>query len=61
MPATSQLDRLISITTMTVLPCSKVVTERLRSFVFGMGALHELWSAAVCRATAERPTISSAA
>jgi hypothetical protein len=40
------------------LPCLKGVTERLRSFVFSMGASMN-WSAAVCRAAAERPIVSS--
>ncbi|MDQ6704044.1 MAG: hypothetical protein M3Z96_13645 [Pseudomonadota bacterium] len=36
-PATSQLDRLISRTAISVLFCSKAMPDRLRSFGFGMG------------------------
>ena len=45
MPATSQLDRLISMTAISVLSGSRGVRHRLRSFNFCMGVLHRFTSA----------------
>ena len=45
MPATSQLDRLISMTAISVLSGSRGVRHRLRSFNFYMGVLHPFTSA----------------
>jgi hypothetical protein len=41
-PATSQLDWLISTTAMIVLSWSKATRDLLKSFGWGIGALHQL-------------------
>src|SRR5437899_2809875 len=40
MPATSQLDKLISITAISVLSCFKTIRDWFRSFGFCIGGLH---------------------
>ena len=56
MPATSQLDRLISMTAISVLSGSRGVRHRLRSFNFCMGVLHRIHiSADGCNILAAAP------
>src|ERR1700738_286410 len=48
MPATSQLDKLISITAISVLSCFKTIRDWFRSLGFCIGGLHRVTSATMC-------------
>src|SRR5712691_5462775 len=60
MPATSQLDRLISITTIGVLSCSSAARDLLKSFGCGMGHSIDCFRRRWCLVLAARPIGSSA-
>src|SRR3981189_808100 len=55
MPATSQLDKLISITAISVLSCSKTIRDWFRSFGFCIGGLHRVTSATMCAISSPPP------
>src|SRR5713226_8656563 len=54
-PATSQLDKLISITAINVLSCFKTIRDRFRSFGFCIGGLHRVTSATMCAISSPPP------
>src|ERR1700758_4796463 len=58
MPATSQLDWLISITAMIVLFWSRATRDLLKSFGWGIAALHRLHAATKLPSLAARPIAS---
>src|SRR2546421_3261054 len=58
MPATSQLDWLISITAMIVLFWSRATRDLLKSFGWGIAALHRLHAATKLPFLAARPIAS---
>src|SRR5436190_21403975 len=58
MPATSQLDWLISMTAMIVLFWSRATRDLLRSFGWGIAALHRLDAATKLPSLAARPIAS---
>src|SRR6202035_1279669 len=55
MPATSQLDKLISITAISVLSCFKTIRDWFRSFGFCIGGLHRVTSATMCAISSPPP------
>src|ERR1700741_1263509 len=58
MPATSQLDWLISMTAMIVLFWSRATRDLLKSFGWGIAALHRLHAATKLPSLAARPIAS---
>src|SRR6202051_2741389 len=55
MPATSQLDKLISITAISVLSCFKTIRDWFRSLGFCIGGLHRVTSATMCAISSPPP------
>src|ERR1700682_4476224 len=55
MPATSPLDKLISITAISVLSCFKTIRDWFRSFGFCIGGLHRVTSATMCAISSPPP------